>query len=73
MLGYDNCFAIGSSGHSGGLGIYQNNEINVEFLLYSQYHIDARITVLSKIQHLGHAETYQVFDRVALDVCRRFQ
>jgi hypothetical protein len=43
MLGYDDCFAVGSSGLSGGLGIYQNNEINVEFLPYSQYHIDARI------------------------------
>ena len=43
-LGYDRAFAVSSSGRSGGLGIFWNNEINVETLPYSQYHIDAIIT-----------------------------
>lgn len=43
-LGFDNSFAVSSSGHSGGLGIYWNNKTRVELLPYSQYHIDAVIT-----------------------------
>jgi len=34
-LGFDNSFAISSSGRSGGLGIFWNNEIKLEFLPYS--------------------------------------
>jgi exonuclease III len=34
-LGFDNCFAVSSSGRSGGLGMYWNIEINVEILPYS--------------------------------------
>jgi exonuclease III len=43
-LGYDNAFAVSSSDRSGGLGIYWNNEIKVDILPYSQYHIDAIVT-----------------------------
>jgi exonuclease III len=43
-LGFDNYFAVSSSGRSGGLGIYWNNKTRVELLPYSQYHIDAVIT-----------------------------
>ena len=42
-LGYDKAFAVSSSGRSGGLGIFWNNNLNVEILPYSQYHIDAII------------------------------
>jgi exonuclease III len=40
-LGYDNVFAVSNSGRSGGLAIFWNNEIKLEVLSYSQYHIDA--------------------------------
>jgi hypothetical protein len=43
-LGYDNGFAVSSTGRSGGLGIFWNNEIKLEILPYSRYRIDARIT-----------------------------
>ena len=43
-LGFDRSFAVTSSGHSGGLGLYWNNEIKLDMLSYSQYHIDAIIT-----------------------------
>ena len=41
ILGYDNAFAVSSTGRSGGLGIFWNNDIKLDFLPYSQYHIDA--------------------------------
>jgi exonuclease III len=43
-LGYDRAFAVSSSGRSGGLGIFWNNEINIEILPYSQYHIDVVVS-----------------------------
>jgi hypothetical protein len=43
-LGFDDAFAVSSSGRSGGLGIFWNNEIKIEILPYSQYHIDAFVT-----------------------------
>ena len=43
-LGFDRSFAVSSSGRSGGLGIFWNNEIKLEILPYSQYHLDAIIT-----------------------------
>jgi len=43
-LGFDNAFAVSSSGRSGGLGIFWNNKTRVELLPYSQYHIDAIIS-----------------------------
>jgi hypothetical protein len=40
-LGFNNCFAVSSSGRSGGIGVFWNNdEIKMEVLPYSQYHID---------------------------------
>ena len=44
VLGYDSCFAVSSSGRSGGLEIFWNSETNIELLPFSQYHIDAIIT-----------------------------
>ena len=43
-LSFDNAFAISSNRRSGGLGIFWNNNIKMEFLLYSQYHIDTIVT-----------------------------
>jgi hypothetical protein len=43
-LGFDNAFAVSSSGRSGGLDIFWNNNTRVELLPYSQYHIDTIIT-----------------------------
>jgi exonuclease III len=40
-LGYDNVFAVSSTGRSGGLAIFWNNEIKIDILPYSQHHIDA--------------------------------
>lgn len=42
-LGFDSCFAVNSSGRSGGLGLFWNNEIKLEILSYSHYHIDAKV------------------------------
>ena len=47
-LGFDNSFAVSSSGRSGGLGIFWNNKTRVEILPYSQYHIDAIVTEYGK-------------------------
>ena len=43
-LGYDNAFAVSSSGRSGGLGLYWNKNTKVEILPFSQYHIDSIIS-----------------------------
>ena len=43
-LGFDHAFAVSSIGRSGGLGIIWNNNMRVELLLYSQYHIDVILT-----------------------------
>jgi hypothetical protein len=43
-LGFDKCFAISSSGRSGGLGLFWNKEIKIEVLPYSQYHLDTIVT-----------------------------
>lgn len=43
-FGYDKAFAVSSSGRSGGLGIFWNNNIKVEISPYSQYHIDAIVS-----------------------------
>jgi endonuclease/exonuclease/phosphatase family metal-dependent hydrolase len=40
-IGYDRCFAVSSSGRSGGLALFWNNDVSIEILPYSQYHIDA--------------------------------
>ena len=46
-LGYANAFAISSSGRSGSLGLFWNNEIKLEILPNSQYHINAIVTEVS--------------------------
>ena len=43
-LGFDQSFAVSSSGRSGGIGMFWNNNINVEILPYSQYHLDVVIS-----------------------------
>ena len=43
-LGYDNVFAVSSTGRSGGLAIFWNSEINIDLLPYSQYHIDVIVS-----------------------------
>ena len=42
-LGYNKSFAVNSSGRSGGLGIFWKDEIKVEVIGYSKYHIDVLI------------------------------
>jgi hypothetical protein len=44
MLGFANAFAVSSSGRSGGLGIFWNNEIKIDILRYSQYHINSIVS-----------------------------
>ena len=48
-LGYDKSFAVSSSGRSGGLGIFWNDEIKVEVNGYSEYHIDIAVEELVNI------------------------
>lgn len=43
ILGYDNAYAVSSYGISGGLGLFCNNEVQVEILGYLQYHIHAKV------------------------------
>jgi hypothetical protein len=43
-LGYDRVFAISISGCSGGLAMFWNDEIKIDILSYSQYHLYAIIT-----------------------------
>lgn len=49
-LGYNNSFAVSSSGRSGGLGIFWNDEIKVEVIGYSKYHIDVLVDELVDLQ-----------------------
>lgn len=44
-LGFDNAYAVSSSGRSGGLGMFWYNEINIDVFGYSDYHIDAHVTL----------------------------
>lgn len=48
-LGYDNGYAVGSIGTSGGIGMFWNNGIKVEILGYSEYHVDATISDMGDI------------------------
>ena len=43
-FGYSKSFAVGSSGRSGGLVIFWNEEIKLEVVNSSQYHIDTVIS-----------------------------
>jgi exonuclease III len=44
FLGFDNSFDISNNGRSGGPRIFWNNDIKVDLLPYSQYHIDVIVT-----------------------------
>ncbi|XP_073362503.1 uncharacterized protein [Aegilops tauschii subsp. strangulata] len=46
-LGFNKSFAVGSSGRSGGLGIFWNEEIKLEIIGYSEYHIDVMVNELT--------------------------
>jgi exonuclease III len=39
-LGFDNCYAVSSDGRKGGIAMYWNNNLTMELIHYSQYHID---------------------------------
>ncbi|XP_073357859.1 uncharacterized protein [Aegilops tauschii subsp. strangulata] len=49
-LGYNKSFAVRSSGRSGGLGIFWNEEIKLEVVGYSEYHIDVIVDEMVDIQ-----------------------
>ena len=42
-LGYDNVYAVDSEGRSGGIGLFWNNEIKIDILGYSRYHLDVSV------------------------------
>lgn len=46
LLGFKNSFAVSSTGRSGGLGMYWNDDVKIEILPYSQYHMDTIVTGL---------------------------
>ena len=48
-LGFNKSFAVSSLGRSGGLGVFWNEEINLEIIGYSQCHIDAMINDLVEV------------------------
>ena len=49
-LGFNKSFAVSSSGRSGGLCIFWNDEIKVEIIGYSRYHIDALVDNMVDMQ-----------------------
>ena len=49
-LGFNKSYAVSSSGRSGGLCIFWNDEIKVQVLGYSRYHIDALVDNMIDIQ-----------------------
>ena len=42
-LGYDNVYAFDCEGRSGGIGLFLNDEIKIEILGYSRYHLDVSV------------------------------
>ncbi|XP_073367941.1 uncharacterized protein [Aegilops tauschii subsp. strangulata] len=48
-FGYNKSFAVSSSGRSGGLVLFWNNEIKLEIQGYSKYHIDAIMSELGTV------------------------
>lgn len=42
-LGYDRCYALKSTGRSGGLGVFWNDDFRVSLICFSQYHIDLKV------------------------------
>jgi hypothetical protein len=58
-LGFDFSFVVSSTGRSGGLGIFWRNNINLQILPYSQYHIDAeRIKMPKRRGKLGFSKFF---------------
>jgi hypothetical protein len=49
-LCFDHAFVVSSAGRSGGLGMFWNNEIRIDILGYSQYHIDTSVLGLGSNQ-----------------------
>lgn len=43
-LGFGKAYALGSSGRTGSLVLFCNNNINIEILGYSEYDIDAKVS-----------------------------
>lgn len=55
-LGFDRAFAVGSEGRSGGLCIFWNNDLDINILGHSKYHIDA--TVWVSVIYLGESQQF---------------
>ena len=49
-LGFNKSFAVSNSGRSGGLGVFWNEEMKLDIVGYSQYHIDAVIDDLADVK-----------------------
>ena len=49
-MGYNKSFVVNSSGRSGGLGIFWKDEIKVEVIGYSKYHIDVLVDDMIDMQ-----------------------
>lgn len=47
-FGFDNCYAVSSDGRSGGLAMYWNNNLGMELIHFSQYHIDMKVSETGK-------------------------
>jgi hypothetical protein len=47
-FGFDNCYAVSSDGRSGGLAMYWNNNLRLELIHFSQYHIDMIVSEAGK-------------------------
>jgi hypothetical protein len=39
----DRCFGVASSGRSGGLCMFWKNDLNVDIISFSKYHIDSLV------------------------------
>jgi exonuclease III len=49
-LGFDHAFGVDSDGRSGGLVMLWNNNLNIDILGYSHYHIDVSVSGLGDEQ-----------------------
>jgi hypothetical protein len=60
-LGYDRAFVVRGSGRKGGIGMFCNNNIEVEIMPYSQYHLDTIIKEPGgyKWRLYGEAQTHE--------------
>ena len=43
-LGFNNSYAVGSSGRSGGIGLFWNDGIKLDVFGYSEYHVDETVS-----------------------------